>query len=66
MAENNDDGVIRLVIEFKAGKINVTGPIQDKVFCYGLIEAAKDAIRTYADKQKDSAIIPVIAMPPGL
>jgi hypothetical protein len=38
---------------------------QDKVFCYGLIEAAKDAIRTYADK-KDSAIIPVSMMPPGL
>lgn len=36
----------RLVIELEEnGGIKVTGPIKDKLFCYGLLECAKNAIR---------------------
>ena len=29
------------------GRIDVAGPLQDKLFCYGLVECAKDVIRDY-------------------
>lgn len=35
------------------GRIDVAGPVQDKLFCYGLIECAKDVIRDY----KPAAIV---------
>ena len=42
---------IRLIIELqKGGEIRVEGPIFDKVLCYGLLETAKDIIRSYKPK----------------
>ena len=29
------------------GQLNVNGPLQDKMLCYGVREAAKDAIRAH-------------------
>ena len=29
------------------GALNVNGPLQDKMLCYGLLEMAKDAIRAH-------------------
>jgi len=38
----------KLIVEFKEnGSISVNGPIGDKVLAYGMLEAAKDAIREY-------------------
>lgn len=31
----------------KDGSVNVTGPIQNKVLCYGAMEAAKEAIHDW-------------------
>ena len=36
------------------GQIQVNGPINDKILCYGLLEAAKDAIRDYVAKNTAS------------
>lgn len=36
----------KLEIEVVNGQLRLAGPIQDKVLCYGLLEAAKDALRT--------------------
>jgi hypothetical protein len=33
------------------GRIQVHGPIENKLLCYGLLELAKDAVREYADKK---------------
>lgn len=41
------------------GQLMVGGPIEDKVLCYGLLEAAKDAIRDNIKKSK------VLRVPPG-
>lgn len=30
-----------------AGNIRVNGPVHNKMMCYGLLEAAKDAVRDY-------------------
>ena len=38
----------KIVIELLPnGQIQVSGPIENKIFCYGLLEAAKDAIREH-------------------
>lgn len=49
---------IQLIIELDAqGSIHVGGPIHDKVLCYGLLEAAKDAIREHvAMKAREKTI----------
>lgn len=40
------------------GQIVVGGPIDDKILCYGMLESAKDAIRSHKDKA------PAIRVPP--
>ena len=38
---------LRLIIELHPNNdIRVSGPISDKILCYGLLEVAKDVIRT--------------------
>jgi hypothetical protein len=32
--------------------VNVTGPIDDKCLCYGLLEAAKDAVRDHIEQNR--------------
>lgn len=40
------------------GRLQVTGPIQDLMLCYGLLEATKDALRAQQAAPKPS-IVPV-------
>ena len=57
--------VAKLVIEFTAsGQINVTGPIENKVLCYGMLEAAKDAIRAHVDAQQRIVQPVIVPFPP--
>ena len=39
----------------KSGNMNLSGPLQDKILCYGLLENAKDAIRNIHQAQADRA-----------
>ncbi len=56
----------KLVIEQTPdGRIQVSGPIGNKVLAYGMIEAAKDAIRVYGSKEPQQ-IQPVSFIPPHL
>ena len=32
------------------GQVSVNGPLQDKILCYGLMEIAKETVKTIADK----------------
>ena len=41
------------------GHVEVEGPIDNKVLCYGMLECAKDAIRAHNEKKDKSAILPV-------
>jgi len=43
------------------GQLSVTGPIQNKVLTYGVLELAKDVVRAQQVKPPD--IIPVRQMP---
>lgn len=31
--------------------VTATGPIENKVLCYGMLESARDAIKDFTDKQ---------------
>lgn len=41
------------IVRQKNRQVLVSGPIGDKVLCYGLLEAAKDAIRDYVPGKID-------------
>lgn len=43
-------GPVRLVIELMSdGRLSVSGPIQDRLLCYGLLAEARDVIRRQGD-----------------
>ena len=44
---------VQLIITFspETGAIQVTGPVQDTLYCLGLLEAAKDAIKNISKGQ---------------
>ena len=56
-------GETQLTISISAsGDINVSGPIADKLLCYGLLEIAKDLIKDY---QPSSVMVPKgVILPP--
>ena len=43
---------LEMLIVIKDGKVRVEGPIDDKVAAYGMLEAARDAIKDYHDAQR--------------
>lgn len=58
---------LELVIRVTAdGKIQVAGPIHDKMTCYALLEMGRDAIKDHVDKATRSQIVPVGAVDPFL
>lgn len=43
-----EQSVVQLIISVMPnGSVNVTGPIQDKLRCYGMLECARDAIQAF-------------------
>lgn len=48
------------IVMNESGEVNVTGPLENKVFCYGLLELAKEAIaQRAAPPAAASRIVPV-------
>jgi hypothetical protein len=45
------------------GTVSVNGPIQNRVLCYGMLEAAKEAVHQFGEKQQQ-LVQPVTIMPP--
>ena len=45
------------------GEIQISGPLGNKVLCYGMIEAAKDAVRDYVEKAAQPSIISASMIP---
>lgn len=48
------------------GQIHLAGPLANKVLCYGLLEAAKDALRGYQHPAEPAVAIPEPGLVPGL
>lgn len=49
--------VLTITLDQLTGALNVNGPIQNGLLCYGMLEAAKDAIRNML-AQSDRRIVP--------
>jgi len=55
--------MIDLVIHMDASRrITVTGPIEDRMLCYALLEIARDIIAERA-RAKESRILPATTLP---
>lgn len=46
------------------GGVSVNGPIQDKIFCLGIMELAKDLILKFKPEEQKKIIVP--EMVPGI
>lgn len=44
-----------------AGRVSVNGPIENTMFCYGLLEVAKDTIRNHALERQRTVQPPAAA-----
>lgn len=44
------------------GKVQVEGPIDQVMLCYGLLDVAKDVIRTHAQNKE---LVPIHTLLPG-
>lgn len=40
------------IVQDDTGQVLVSGPIGNKLLCYGLLEAARDAIQAYHEQNK--------------
>jgi hypothetical protein len=57
---------VQLLIEFDqmTGAVTVNGPIQNAMFCYGVLEMARQAIQNFAaEAAKGQRILPANVMP---
>lgn len=49
---------LKIMFDPQTGQLQVGGPINDKILCYGLLERAKDMVRDFdATKAASSPII---------
>jgi len=54
--------VITITLE-DDGKVNVTGPLPDKILCYGLLSIAEDVIRNF---NPNKVVVPSFTIPKDL
>lgn len=54
------------IILHPEGRIEVRGPLQDKVLCYGLLALATDELRRHWTAQDQARIMIPETVPPGL
>jgi hypothetical protein len=47
---------LTITLDPQTSQIGVSGPINDKTLCYGLLESAKDAIRDHCEKNASGII----------
>jgi hypothetical protein len=52
-------GIVTLTIQMNQAtrQIGVQGPIEDKLFCYGLLEMAKEAIAEHHKQQQGKILV---------
>lgn len=51
------------IIMNEKGDIQVTGPIDQKYLCYGMLECARDSINDYHHARREAAQQPTIVRP---
>ncbi len=56
---------VQLLISLENGVLSLAGPVDDPILCYGLLEAAKDAVRDIASGAATAATKPPITIVPA-
>ena len=52
---------VQLIISMdEQGRVSVTGPIGNKLLCYGMLKLAEDAIRDFKPEEKRVVPVPAI------
>jgi hypothetical protein len=46
-----------ITLDSTTGQVNVNGPINDRIFCFGLLEMAKEAINAYSAQQQKQIMV---------
>jgi hypothetical protein len=55
---------LTIIFDQMTGQVNVQGPVENGIACYGMLEAAKDAIRNFAaQRAQNQKILPATALP---
>jgi len=55
---------LTIVFDQMSGAVNVQGPVENALVCYGMLEAAKDAVRYHAmQRAQGQRILPATAVP---
>jgi hypothetical protein len=49
--------VLSITFDQLTGQVSVGGPIENYLVCYGMLEAAKDAIRSFAAQRAQNQVI---------
>jgi hypothetical protein len=52
---------LRIVVNAE-GKVEVTGPLDDQITCYGLLEIARDVVQNHAAARARSSIVPASSL----
>ena len=62
--KDNASTVVTLTITLDqlTGMVNVNGPLQNPLLCYGLLEAAKDSIRAYVQQNQSPIVKPNLGL----
>lgn len=61
--------MLKFMIELdqRTGQMQISGPIDDKMLCYAILESAKDAVREHhaerERKMKGGLVMPVMPIP---
>lgn len=53
-----------LIIRVVDGRLQISGPLHDELFCYGLLEKARQAVQEAATRRQSNATGPAVAVPP--
>jgi hypothetical protein len=57
---------IQLIIEFDGRETRVSGPMDNKLLCYGLLGLAHDIIREFNAEEASKQVKLADGLPPGL
>lgn len=55
---------LEILLDQSTGAVTVNGPVDNALFCYGLLECARQTIQNHiAEKAKGNRIVPAMVMP---
>lgn len=60
------DPIVTLTVTYQSGRVGLTGPLDDQILCYGLLQIAMDQVRAYKDRQRREMVAGMGRTPSGL